>query len=185
MVLHCFSSFNLLAYHQHLLSHEFYWHEIQSHYILLSVDHLVYTATAQIKSPKRGIGWDEKTQKLSNAPIDKLLPGVSWIYTWGENPQGVADNLGNEDGIMFIPMAWGRNFNETSIRNYIKEHSSVKYLLGFNEPNFAAQANMTPAEAASLWRVLEGIASEFDLRLVAPALNFSGENLPHTLLNQL
>lgn len=138
---------------------------------------ILSTATAQIKSPKRGIGWDEKTQKLSNAPIDKLLPGVSWIYTWGENPQGVADNLGNEDGIMFIPMAWGRNFNETAIRNYIKEHSSVKYLLGFNEPNFAAQANMTPAEAASLWRVLEGIASEFDLRLVAPALNFSGEKV--------
>lgn len=57
---------------------------------------ILSTATAQIKSPKRGIGWDEKTQKLSNAPIDKLLPGVSWIYTWGENPQGVAHNLGNE-----------------------------------------------------------------------------------------
>ncbi len=138
---------------------------------------ILSTATAQIKSPKRGIGWDEKTQKLSNAPIDKLLPGVSWIYTWGETPLGTADKLGNENGIMFIPMAWGRNFNETSIHNYIKEHSSAKYLLGFNEPNFAAQANMTPAEAASLWKVLEDIASEFDLRLVAPALNFSGEKV--------
>ena len=48
------------------------------------------TATAQIKSPKRGIGWNEKTQKLSNAPIDKLLPGVSWIYTWGETTRGTA-----------------------------------------------------------------------------------------------
>ena len=67
---------------------------------------IMATATAQIKSPKRGIGWDEKTQKLSNAPIDKLLPGVSWIYTWGENPQGVADNLGNEDGIMFISLEY-------------------------------------------------------------------------------
>lgn len=138
---------------------------------------ILSTATAQIKSPKRGIGWDEKTQKLSNAPIDKLLPGVSWIYTWGETPLGTADNLGDDDGIMFIPMAWGRNFNETAIRDYIKSHSSVKYLLGFNEPNFAAQANMSPKEAASLWHVLEDIASEFDLRLVAPALNFSGEKV--------
>lgn len=67
---------------------------------------ILSTATAQIKSPKRGIGWDEKTQKLSNAPIDKLLPGVSWIYTWGETPQGTADNLRDDDGIMFISLEY-------------------------------------------------------------------------------
>ena len=67
---------------------------------------ILSTATAQIKSPKRGIRWDEKTQKLSNAPIDKLLPGVSWIYTWGETPQGTADNLRDDDGIMFISLEY-------------------------------------------------------------------------------
>lgn len=135
------------------------------------------TAFAQAKSPKRGICWDEKTQKFSDAPIDKMLPGISWIYTWGEAPQGAAANLGNDNGIAFAPMAWGRNFSETAIRNYVKEHDTVKYLLGFNEPNFAAQANMTPADAAALWPTLEAIAMEYGLKLVSPALNFTGEQV--------
>lgn len=135
------------------------------------------TASAQVKSPKRGVCWDEKTQKLSDAPVNKMLPGVSWIYTWGEAPQGSAENLGIEEGIVFAPMTWGKNFNENAVRNYVKEHKSVKYLLGFNEPNFAAQANMTPAEAAGKWPTLEAIASEFGLKLVAPALNFTGEQV--------
>lgn len=135
------------------------------------------TAFAQAKSPKRGICWDEKTQKFSDAPIDRMLPGISWIYTWGEAPQGSAANLGNDNGIAFAPMAWGRNFSETAIRNYVKEHATVKYLLGFNEPNFAAQANMTPADAAALWPTLEAIATEYGLKLVSPALNFTGEQV--------
>lgn len=48
---------------------------------------------AQSKSAKRGIGWDEKTQKLSDAPIDKMLPGISWLYNWGPTPSGSAANL--------------------------------------------------------------------------------------------
>lgn len=93
---------------------------------------------AQGRSPKRGVCWDEKTQRLSDATVDKMLPGISWIYTWGESPQGHAAHLGDDEGIVFAPMAWGRNFNEPAIRDYVREHRAVKYLLGFNEPNFAA-----------------------------------------------
>lgn len=129
------------------------------------------------RSPKRGIGWDEKTQKLSDAPVDKMLPGVSWIYTWGETPQGTASHLGTDAGMAFVPMAWGRNFDEQALCAYISAHKSVKYLLGFNEPNFAAQSALTPADAASLWPRLEKIASDYGLKLVAPALNFTGESV--------
>lgn len=134
-------------------------------------------ATAQQKSEKRGVCWDEKTQQFSDAPVDRMVPGVSWIYTWGEAPRGTAANLDAEGGIDFAPMAWGRDFNENAIRNYVKEHKNIKYLLGFNEPNFSAQANMTPEEAARLWPKLEAIATEYDLRLVSPALNFTGESV--------
>lgn len=109
-------------------------------------------ATAQQKSEKRGVCWDEKTQQFSDAPIEKMSPGVSWIYTWGEAPKGTAANLDAEGGIDFAPMAWGRDFNENAIRNYVKEHKNTKYLLGFNEPNFSAQANVTPDEAAGCGR---------------------------------
>lgn len=105
-------------------------------------------ATAQQKSEKRGVCWDEKTQQFSDAPIEKMSPGVSWIYTWEEAPKGTAANLDAEGGIDFAPMAWGRDFNENAIRNYVKEHKNIKYLLGFNEPNFSAQANMTPGKAS-------------------------------------
>jgi hypothetical protein len=31
----------------------------------------------------------------------------------------------------------------------------TKYLLGFNEPNFASQSNMSPQEAAAAWKNVE------------------------------
>lgn len=137
----------------------------------------VIPCMAQTKSVKRGIGWDEKGLKLSDAPIDKMLPGISWLYNWGPTPSGSAANLGTDDGMAFVPMCWNGNFNETSIRNYIKDHKSTKYLLGFNEPNFSAQANMTPKAAAAKWQALEQIAEDYGIKLVAPALNFTGEKV--------
>lgn len=134
------------------------------------------TALAQQKSAKRGIGWDEKTQHITNAPIEKMLPGVSWFYNWGATPTGNATNLGTADGMGFAPMCWNGNFNEKTIRDYISSHrDGVKYLLGFNEPNFSAQSNMTPEQAAEKWPKVEKIAEDFGLTLVAPALNFTNE----------
>ena len=48
----------------------------------------------------------------------------------------------------------------------------MKYLLGFNEPNFKNQANMTPAQAVEVWPRLEAIAEEFGLGLVGLAVNY-------------
>jgi hypothetical protein len=45
--------------------------------------------------------------------------------------------------------------------------------LGFNEPNFNKQANLTPVEAADKWPDIEEIADEFDLTIVGPAVNYS------------
>ena len=132
---------------------------------------------AQHKSAKRGIGWDEKTRSVTDAPVDKMLPGVSWMYNWGPAPNGTAANLGTADGMHFAPMCWNGAFNATIIRNYISTHAGVKYLLGFNEPNFSAQANMTPEAAASRWPEVEKIAVDYGLKLVAPALNFTAEKV--------
>ena len=132
---------------------------------------------AQQKSAKRGLGWDEKTQDLSVSTISKMAPGISWIYNWGVAPDNEISNLGPGKDMEYIPMCWNNSFDETKLRNYLNSHPGVKYLLGYNEPNFSAQSNMTPQQAANAWPRLESLAQEFNLRLVAPALNFSGEKV--------
>ena len=137
------------------------------------------TVLAQQRSAKRGIGWDERNVNsyLSDAAIEKMAPGVSWIYTWGQTPKGTTTLLGTgEEGSMdFAPMCWRGTYDANAIRNYVKNHPGVKYLLGFNEPNFAVQANMTPADAADKWPGVEALTNGLGLKLVAPALNFTGE----------
>ena len=136
------------------------------------------TALAQQRSAKRGVCWDEGNQKLTDAPASKMVPGVSWYYNWGQTPQAAGTTLiGTADGIAYLPMCWNAGFNETALRNYLSTHPEVQYLLGFNEPNFSSQANMTPQQAANAWPKLEQIADDYNLELVAPALNFTGETV--------
>jgi len=136
-----------------------------------------FTTLAQQRSVKRGVGWDEKLQPMTNAPVDKMSPGICWYYNWGLSPQGNVTNVGPALDMEYVPMCWNGGFNETTLRNYLNAHPGVKYLLGFNEPNFSSQANMTPQKAAEAWPKLEKIADDYGLQLVAPALNFSGEKV--------
>lgn len=152
---------------------------IAASFLLFNI--IAITALAQQRSTKRGIGWDERNVNsyLSDAAIEKMAPGVSWIYTWGQTPKGTTTLLstGAEGSMDFAPMCWKGSYDADAIRNYVKEHPGTKYLLGFNEPNFSAQSNMTPAAAATKWPDVEALASELGLRLVAPALNFTGESV--------
>ncbi len=50
------------------------------------------------------------------------------------------------------------------------------YVLGFNEPNFKAQSNLTPAQAASHWPAVESAASAVGAKIVSPAVNFCGSS---------
>jgi hypothetical protein len=49
-----------------------------------------------------------------------------------------------------------------------------KFLLGFNEPNFQAQSNLTPQQAAADWPMVEAQASATGAAIVSPAVNFCG-----------
>ena len=114
----------------------------------------------------------------SSNDIQALTPSVSWWYNWAVAPDAdVADNFQNYS-YEYIPMAWDKNFDENRLRNFLSNHPETKYLLGYNEPNFLEQANMTPAEAASLWPILEAIADDYNLELVSPAVNFCGDCVP-------
>jgi len=136
-----------------------------------------FSGVAQEKSAKRGLGWDESRTPFGVSHSEKVAPGVSWIYNWGNAPKN--PDVYSEGNIAFVPMNWNRGgeTNFTAIRNYVKNHPETKYLLGYNEPNFSSQSNITPAQAAAAWPQMEALADELGLMLVAPALNFSNEKV--------
>lgn len=140
---------------------------------------------AQQRSAKRGMCWDEKTHALSNTTIEKMAPGVSWVYNWGVAPTGNPSNLGPGLAMEFAPMCWNSDYNEANLRNWLSNHPGAKYLLAFNEPNFSSQASMTPQAAANAWAKVEQIAADYGLQIVAPALNFTGEKVGGKVWNPM
>ena len=122
------------------------------------------------KSEKRGVGYGSH----SEADMAALSAGITWWYNWYHQPDAQVADVYPNYGMEFVPMAWNGGFNEQAMRNYLSAHPEVEYVLGWNEPNFLEQANMTPSEAAAEWPRLEAIADEFGLKIVSPAMNFCG-----------
>jgi len=113
------------------------------------------TAGATSAGTKRGIA-------ANVAPGAAFYPAVSWWYNWAIKSSGV--NV----GIEFVPMIW----NQTSVSSALP--SGSKYVLGFNEPNFFSQANLSAAQAASNWPALQANAASAGVAIVGPAMNFCG-----------
>jgi hypothetical protein len=130
----------------------------------------IHTIHAQTVSPKRGIAYGNN----SSTDLSLLSGGISWWYNWSEVPESSVLNSYSGLGVDFVPMAWNGNFNQQKLSDFLLTHPDVKYILGFNEPNFTSQANMTPTEAAANWPKIEAIADEFGLKIVGPAVNYCG-----------
>jgi hypothetical protein len=145
-------------------------------FILAAAALLMAGNSADAKSFKRGVS--ENQFSLYNQMVI-LEPGVSWYYNWSNVPgKGYENQVIDFTGFDFIPMVWNGSYSADNIREYAKGHPECKYLLGFNEPNFTAQANLTPSAAAALWPDVQALAKELGLKLVAPALNYS-PNAPY------
>ena len=83
------------------------------------------------------------------------LIGAYWLFNWTQNPPTSCP------GIESIPMIW----DETYVNSTLGGNSN--WILGFNEPDAANQANLSITEAAQLWRQIE---QKYPTRkLVAPA----------------
>jgi putative glycosyl hydrolase len=105
---------------------------------------------------KRGIA-------ANTAPGAAFFPAVGWWYNWS------LSRSGGNTGIEFVPMVWG----SSTVNGTIPAGS--KYLLGFNEPNFKAQSNLTAQAAAAAWPALQTNARNAGiLAIVGPGLNFCG-----------
>lgn len=110
-------------------------------------------------------------------PVDaadlKAASSFDWYYNWDQQPPAANDPGNIADHIDYVPMAWGAHFDQQTLINYLLAHPRVKFILGFNEPNFKGQSNLTPSQAAAAWPALQAIADRFHLTIVGPAINFS------------
>ncbi|HLK38886.1 MAG TPA: glycoside hydrolase family protein [Polyangiaceae bacterium] len=89
------------------------------------------------------------------------LPGVTWWYNWAaQAPDAGAPS------VEYVPMLWGGG----SLNQAIPAGS--KYLLGFNEPNFKSQANLTVQQAAADWPMVE--ARSGGIPIGSPGVNYCG-----------
>ncbi|WP_430335170.1 glycosyl hydrolase [Rhodococcus sp. ACT016] len=99
--------------------------------------------------------------------------GARWYYTWTPDHEGID----TPDGCEFVPMIWGeRDLNDDALRR-AKSHGTV--LLGFNEPDVRAQANMSVDAALNAWPRLQ----QTGLPLGAPAVATLGD-VPGKWLDQ-
>ncbi len=124
---------------------------------------------AMHRSTKRGVAFS--FARLDDAML--LSPYISWFYNWGPDFRVAdLDTWFGLDSVVFLPMAWNGGFDEERIKTYATAHPKCHYLLAYNEPNLNDQARMTPAEAAAQWPRLKALASELNLRIVSPAMNY-------------
>ncbi len=103
-------------------------------------------------------GWDSEKAK------------VGWNYNWGHDPSGPLAN-----GVAYSPMQWGPSGIGAVAERHGRWQADAKpmALMGFNEPDFGADAggsNMSVASAIDLWPQVE--ASDLPLLAPAPAVMY-------------
>jgi len=89
---------------------------------------------------------------------------ASWYYNWAP----ARGNAAGPSTVEFVPMIWGAASVTDANLATVKREGRV--LLGFNEPDFADQANMSVEQALDLWPRLMGTG----MRLGSPAVAFGG-----------
>ncbi|MFD8781701.1 glycoside hydrolase family protein [Kitasatospora sp. NPDC059599] len=90
---------------------------------------------------------------------------VGWYFTWASDRQQIRSPAGVE----FVPMIWGAaSVTDAQLGTARKEGTT---LLGFNEPDLPAQADMSVTKALDLWPRLQSTG----MRLGAPAVAGGGD----------
>ncbi|CAI7665977.1 unnamed protein product [Penicillium discolor] len=117
-------------------------------------------------SGKRGAAYNDVTT------VSALTSGgtISWAYNWAGSLSGSLPS-----NIEFVPMLWGpKMFGGwvTAIETALSSGST--YILGFNEPDMASQANMSPTDAASYYQTYITPWSG-QAKLISPAVTSSTE----------
>lgn len=133
------------------LTYEYYTTKVNYHTTWIEA---IFTDGTKTTTPSVRFGVTKKGICVNTDMARNLFPNelkAGWYYNWGSTP---FTKLGYE-GVEYVPMLWnGYDFN-ANLANAKKSES--KYVLGFNEPDYVKQANMTVAQAISLWPSLMNI----------------------------
>lgn len=120
---------------------------------------------ASLGASKRGIA---SAHYLNSDPRRLSGLGATWAYDWSTQPPP-------RDGrLEWVPMVWGSQSVRPTVLASLRAAARARrarYLLGFNEPDSPAQADMSPDEAARLWPELEATS----LKLGSPAPQVPGD----------
>jgi len=139
-------------------------------YLLLSL--LCVCSAVPIKpliSSKIGLSWNSGNLGALAGGSSK----ASWIYNW--SPHNIPGS--EKFGLEFVPMLWGPG-QESDFEKEVKAgFNSSTCVLGFNEPDNSGQSNLSPQQAASIWKqYLQPLAGK--LRLGAPAVTSAPTGKP-------
>jgi len=88
----------------------------------------------------------------NTASLTPLFEGsaIGWAYNWDSQPGGTIPSSMN-----FVPMLWSTS--DKHLPKWIENANTAisngaTHILGFNEPDLPAQANMSPQDAANAWK---------------------------------
>jgi hypothetical protein len=111
----------------------------------------------------------------ATTPTDLVTLNSSWYYDWASYSTPILPPV--TPGIEYVPMMWGDWINDPRWGSATGDGSlggpplpsvgGANVLLGFNEPNVPAQANMTVSQALALWPQLDATGA----RLGSPAVS--------------
>ncbi|KYR01393.1 phosphoribosylglycinamide formyltransferase [Tieghemostelium lacteum] len=112
----------------------------------------------RVESVKKGVTWGEDpSNDAAKCAALKNFKG-SWYYNWDIYPPCQA----GVTGVEYIPMIRV----ESDMGKVNNLPSGSDWLMGFNEPNYSGQAEMSPERAAQLWPQLQATGR----KLVGPGV---------------
>ena len=111
--------------------------------------HLAYcdADAVNVVTPKKGIA------AARFGPANIATANASWYYNWRNSPNSGTVPAGTQvpEYVPMLSNAGAVTSQNISALTTAKNNGTYHYLLGFNEPDLASQANMTVAQAISLW----------------------------------
>jgi hypothetical protein len=143
---------------------------------------LVLGALSEAKPVYRGVA----TNEWKGCGDLRALSRTSWYWNWSLRPNSNVQNCNLDRHVEFVPMVWGKADAYSDIIAQIPK--DTKYLLGFNEPNFAGQSNLSPREAAEAWKNVEAQLARHGLvgkiKVGTPSASPGGNMAPHEWLRE-
>ncbi|KAI0785952.1 hypothetical protein C8Q75DRAFT_773556, partial [Abortiporus biennis] len=112
---------------------------------------------------KRGLGWP------ADNPFNPSIfssPQVTFLFNWG--PVNTPQNT----EFPFWAMQWGSGGIDELEGDVTSGHPSV--IMGFNEPDNESQSNLSPVDAANLWKENIQPLAGTGAKLISPAITNGG-----------